>query len=66
MNYNTIYVGMDVHKEIFSLCAYTIDVEKASYHQKTTSDYKNILKYLEFLRTIYGGDVKKKDLLILY
>ena len=21
MNYNTVYVGMDVHKESFSLCA---------------------------------------------
>ena len=25
MNYNTIYVGMDIHKESFTLCAYTID-----------------------------------------
>ena len=23
MNYNTVYVGMDVHKETFSLCCYT-------------------------------------------
>ena len=23
MNYNTVYVGMDVHKESFTLCAYT-------------------------------------------
>ena len=30
MNYNTVYVGMDVHKESFSLCAYTIEAEKAS------------------------------------
>ncbi len=25
MNYNTIYIGMDIHKESFTLCAYTID-----------------------------------------
>ena len=56
MNYNTVYVGMDVHKESFTLCAYTIEAEKASHFQRTTSDYKNILKYLEFLRTIYGSD----------
>ena len=56
MNYNTVYVGMDVHKESFSLCAYTIDSEKASYYQRTEADYKKILKYLEFLRTIYGDD----------
>lgn len=58
MYYNTVYVGMDVHKESFSLCAYTIEAEKASYHQKTEADYKKILKYLEFLRTIYGDDDK--------
>ena len=23
MNYSTVYVGMDVHKESFSLCCYT-------------------------------------------
>ena len=23
MNYNTVYVGMDVHKETFLLCCYT-------------------------------------------
>ena len=28
MNYNTVYVGMDVHKESFTFCAYTIDAEK--------------------------------------
>ena len=28
MNYNTVYIGMYVHKESFTLCAYTIDAEK--------------------------------------
>lgn len=56
MNHNTIYVGMDVHKENFSLCAYTLEAEKASYHQRTEAEYKDVLKYLEFLRSIYGND----------
>ena len=56
MNYSTVYVGMDVHKENFFLCAYTNEAEKASHHQKTKADYKNILEYPEFLRTIYGDD----------
>ncbi len=56
MNYNTVYVGMDVHKESFSLCAYTIEAEKAFHYQRTEADYKKVLNYLEFLRTIYGGD----------
>ena len=57
MNYNTVYVGMDVHKESFSLCAYTIEAEKASHYQRTEAYYKKVLNYLEFLRTIYGDDV---------
>ncbi len=56
MNYNTVYVGMDVHKESFTLCAYTIDAEKGSHFQRTEADYKNVLKYLEFLRTVYGNN----------
>ena len=56
MNYNTVYVGMDVHKESFTFCAYTIDAEKGSHFQRTEADYKNVLKYLEFLRTVYGND----------
>ena len=58
MNNSTIYVGMDVHKESFSLCAYTIESDKCSYHQKTEADYKKVLKYLEYLRSVYGDDAK--------
>ena len=29
MKYSTIYVGMDVHKETFSVCCYTNEEEKA-------------------------------------
>ena len=58
MNYNTVYIGMDVHKESFTLCSMTIEDEKASHYQKTEADYKKVLKYLEFLRTIYGGNAK--------
>jgi hypothetical protein len=58
MYYNTAYVGMDVHKNSFTLCAYTIESEKASYFERTEADYKKVLKYLEFLRTIYGNNTK--------
>ncbi len=56
MNYNTVHVGMDVHKKKFTLCAYTIEAEKVSQFQRTDADYKNVIKYLEFLRTVYGND----------
>lgn len=46
MNTNTIYVGMDVHKESFSLCCYSIEKDEASHQQKIGADYRLILKYL--------------------
>ena len=58
MNYNTVYVGMDVHKESFSLCSYTNESEKASHFQRTEADYKKILNYLDFLRSIYGENTR--------
>ena len=39
----------------------TIEDEKASHYQKTEADYKKVLKYLEFLRTIYGDNDKESD-----
>ena len=56
MNNTIVYVGMDVHKESFTLADYTIDSEKSSNVRRTPADYKEILKYLEHLRTIYGSD----------
>lgn len=55
---NTVFVGMDVHKESFTLCAYSIEVEKGCYFQRTPADYKEVLKYLEYLRTVYGNDAR--------
>ena len=45
MNYNTVYVGMDVHKESFTLCACTIDAERKVLHFREFADYKNVLKW---------------------
>ena len=57
MNYNTVYVGMDVHKESFTLCCMTLEMEKAKYTMKTEADYKNILVYLDTMRgEFYGED----------
>ena len=39
MEYTTVYVGMDVHKESFTLACYTNEKEKAEYVQKTESHY---------------------------
>ena len=44
MNYNTVYVGMDVHKESFTFCAYTIDAEKGSRFQRVCESF-SVNKY---------------------
>lgn len=54
MNYNTIYVGMDVHKETFSLCCYKLETDEVSHYIKVPSDYKQILTYLASMREVFG------------
>ena len=54
---NTIvYIGMDVHKESYTLCCYCYDTDKVEYKQTIPSDYKLILKYMESMRKVYGED----------
>ena len=43
-NYSTVYVGMDVHKDSFSLCCYTNEKEKAEYIQKVEGHYSKVIK----------------------
>ena len=57
MNYNTVYVGMDVHKEKFSLCCYTNEKEQAEYYQKVDGHYSKVINYLEAMRFHYGDNV---------
>lgn len=51
-----VYVGMDVHKESYTLCCYCYDTDKVEYKQTIPSDYKLILKYIESMRKVYGED----------
>ena len=48
-----LYVGMDVHKENYTLCCYSFDEDELKYKQTINSDYKMILKYLEQIRGRY-------------
>lgn len=54
MNYNTIFVGMDVHKENFSLCCYSIEKDEFSHPHTTAADYKHVLAYIASLRGVFG------------
>lgn len=57
MYYNTIFVGMDVHKETFSLCCYSIEKDEFSHPHTTAADYKHVLSYLASLRAVFGEKV---------
>ena len=57
MKYTTVYVGMDVHKESFTLACYTNEKEEAEYVQKTEGHYSKVINYLEAMRFHYGDDV---------
>ena len=52
-----VYVGMDVHKEQYTLCCYSYDADKVEYKQTIPSDYKLVLKYMEQVRSRYEGEV---------
>ena len=52
-----VYVGMDVHKEQYTLCCYSYETDKVEYKQTIPSDYKLVLKYMEQVRSRYDGEV---------
>ena len=58
MDYTTVFVGMDVHKDTFSLCCYTNEKEVPEYEQKVTGHYSKILNYIDAMRKHYGDDAK--------
>ncbi|XBX08294.1 transposase [Enterocloster clostridioformis] len=57
MYHNTLFVGMDVHKETFSLCCYPIEKDEFSHPHTTAADYKHVLAYLASLRAVFGENV---------
>jgi transposase len=53
-----VYVGMDVHKDSYTVCCYRFDEDKLQYQQKLAPDYRMILKYLEQIRKRYPEDIE--------
>ena len=35
-----VYVGLDVHKESYTVCSYRFEDDEFKYHQKLPSDYE--------------------------
>lgn len=53
MNYSTVCVGMDVHKDAFSLCYYTSEKEVTEYPQKVEVHYIGVHTYPGVRNLIY-------------
>lgn len=53
---NIVYIGMDVHKESYTLCCYCFYRDKVEYQQTVSADYRFVLKYIERMRKNYGSD----------
>jgi len=48
-----IYIGMDVHKENYTLGSYCFDDDEVLHKQTVEPDYKMVLKYIEQVRRLY-------------
>lgn len=57
-NTNTVYVGMDVHKESFSLCCYTFEDDRYAHHQKMDPDFSMVVNYINAMKKAYGEDTQ--------
>ena len=53
-----VYVGMDVHKESYTLCCYRVEDDQLKYWQKIEPNYKIVLKYLEQMRKQYSEEIE--------
>jgi transposase len=49
---------MDVHKENYTLCCYSVEGDNVQYQQKISPDYKTVLKYLEQIRMRHSEEVE--------
>lgn len=52
------YVGMDIHKENYTVCCYSFEKDELEYKQTMSPDYKMVLKYLEQIRGRYTEGIE--------
>ena len=57
MDYSTVYVGMYVHKDTFTVCCYTNEKEQSEYCQTIEAHYSKVMNYIETMKFHYGNDV---------
>ena len=52
-----IYVGIDVHKETYSICCYDARTDRYLYEHKMKARTANVLKYLKSVKEQLGEDI---------
>ena len=57
-NHTTVYIGMDVHKESFTLCCFALGEKEPCHVQTIPSDYILVVKYVNQLRKLYGEEAE--------
>ncbi|WP_417158906.1 IS110 family transposase [Streptococcus suis] len=57
-HFTTLFIGMDVHKESFSLCYYDMMANQFKHSTKVGPNVSYIVNYVNELRRLYGQDVE--------
>lgn len=53
-----VYIGMDVHKNSYTLCCYNHADDEVKFVQKINSEIKYVIKYIEMAQKHYGEAVE--------
>jgi transposase len=53
-----VYIGIDVHKESYTLCCFRPEDDAAKHTVKIKSDYKQVLNYIDKMRSYYGEETE--------
>ena len=51
-----LYVGMDVHKESFTLCTFCMEKDEIKHTMKMAASVHNVLQYLDSIKRKYGNE----------
>lgn len=57
-HFNTLFIGMDVHKESFSLCCYDMMANQVKHEFKVEANATYVVNYVDELRQLYGQDTE--------
>ncbi|HEM5927872.1 TPA: transposase, partial [Streptococcus suis] len=57
-HFTTLFIGMDVHKESFSLCYYDMMTNQFKHSTKVGPNVSYIVNYVNELRRLYGQDAE--------